>query len=137
MRRPVLALVVALALCGGPALAQQAGPPVVSLAPAGPPDTPQIARIRAALKGYLRNEKTARIRIVRDVGHASVSAYGKTQTGQILCTQVNATDAKGVYAGYRPFMFVLQANGQVGVWQHGVLRGSDRIMETICGWKRD
>jgi hypothetical protein len=134
MRRAFLVAAATLALWGS-AQAQPARPPVVSLAPrAAPVDTPQVARIRAALKGYLRDEKTARIVIVRDAGHDSVNAYGRTQTGRLLCAQVNAKNDKGAYAGYRPFMFVLLDGGGVGVWQHGMLRGSNRVIEAKCGW---
>ena len=135
-RLPVLiAALAAFALSGAPALAQPAGPPVVSLVPrAGPADKPEIARIRAALKGYLRDEKTAQIRVVSRPRRGSVSAYGKTQTGQLICAQVNAKTDKGAFAGYRPFMFVLLDGGGVGVWQHGMLRASNRVIEAECGW---
>lgn len=135
--KPVLFIAAAaFALFAGPALAQPASPPVVALAPRAPADTPEVARIRAALKGYLRDEKTAQIRVVSRPRRGSVSAYGKTQTGQLLCAQVNARTDKNAYSGYRPFMFVLLDGGGVGVWQHGMLRGSNRVIEAECGWAR-
>lgn len=135
--RIAAAMTWVLALGGAPALAQTAGPPAVTLAPRAPPaDTAEVARIRAALKGYLRDEKTARIAIVGAPRRGAVNAYGKTQTGRILCAQVDARDKNGRYAGPRPFMFVLQDDGAVGVWQHGMLRGSDRVIEAQCAVAR-
>jgi hypothetical protein len=131
MIRTFLIAAAVLSVGGGAAFAQPARAPVPVIV--ARPDTPQIARIRAALKGYLRDEKTARIVIVRGARHGSVSAYGNTQTGQLICAQVNARDKYGAYAGFRPYLFVLQDQGGVGVWQYGLLHGSDRVIAAECG----
>jgi hypothetical protein len=75
---------------------------------------------------------SAEIRVTKGPWQDEVEVFGRPQRGEFYCALVNAKNGYGAYIGFRPYMFIIKEDGQVGVWQRGTIPETDAIISAKC-----
>lgn len=89
-------------------------------------------QVRTKLAGLLKDAGSAQITVTKGPWAGEITVFGHQQKGRFYCAMVNAKNGYGAYVGFRPYMFVVQEGGQVGVWQRGTTPETDAVMASMC-----
>lgn len=88
--------------------------------------------MRARLETVLKDAPSARLEVLGPSKSASYTLMGIPESGEVICTRVNAKNGYGGYAGWQPFVFTVHADGSIGVLLQGD-RETDAMIDQLCG----
>jgi len=108
--------------------------------PSAPIEDATVQRVRMALLHDLSDPLSAQIIITKGPWHGTINTESGpaflpgTQTGDLICAQVNAKNAHGGYVGFKEYLIIFLDNGIVSRRYMGsALDAEDDVIKAACG----